>query len=64
MRKEEKKFPISKLKLYQIIIMSCLLVSLMMLNSNYVNEKRAMQKENKDNTNSFNEFVKLRNLDD
>ena len=36
----------------------------MMLNSNYVNEKRAMQKENKDNTNSFNEFVKLRNLDD
>ena len=64
MTKNEKELSTSKLKPYQIIIMSCLLVTLMMLNSHYVNEKRALKQLNIEKSNSLNEFVSLRKLDD
>ena len=64
MTKNEKELSTSKLKPYQIIIMSCLLVTLMMLNSYYVNEKRALKQLNIEKSNSLNEFVSLRKLDD
>ena len=51
------------LKSYHIIIMSCLLGTLFVLNSNYVNEKRAEEKINKEKNSLFNKIMSTRLLE-
>ena len=63
MSKEHDKSKI-ELKPYHIFILSCLLASLMILNSNNVNNKRASLKLAKENEITFTNMVKLRKLED
>ena len=51
------------LKSYHIILMSCLLGTLFVLNSNYVNEKRAEDKINKEKNSLFNKIMNTRLLE-
>ena len=62
MSKPKKDYPSSKLKPWHIFLMSCLLTSLMILNSNYIYEKRAMKTPNEKTNNLLDESVSLRNL--
>ena len=62
MSKPKKDYPSSKLKPWHIFLMSCLLTSLMILNSNYIYEKRAMKTPNEKTNNLLYESVSLRNL--
>jgi len=63
MSKEHDKSKI-ELKPYQIFFLSCLLASLMILNSNNVNNKRASLKLAKENEITFTNMAKLRKLED
>ena len=63
MSKEHDKSKI-ELKPYHIFILSCLLASLMILNSNNVNNKRASLKLAKENEITFTNMAKLRKLED
>ena len=58
-----QKPPTSKLKSYHIFLMSCLLTTFMILNSNRVNEAKTLQKENERANSLFDKIITLRNLD-
>ena len=58
-----QKPPTSKLKSYHIFLMSCLLTTFMILNSNRVNEAKTLQKENERANSLFAKIITLRNLD-
>ena len=62
MTKDEDLF-VSKLKPYHIILISCLLCTVMILNSNYVNEQRAKERLNKEMSETYNEMMSLRRLE-
>ena len=53
-----------KIKYYHIILLSCLLSPLIVLNSYYVNNQRAQQKINKEKSKIFTPKEFLRNLDE
>ena len=53
----------SKLKSYHIFLISCLLTTFMILNSNRVNEAKTLQKENERANSLFAKIITLRNLD-
>ena len=59
----DKKPPTSKLKSYHIFLMSCLLTTFMILNSNSVNEAKTLQKENERVNSLFSKIITLRKLD-
>ena len=54
---------VSKLKPYHIILFSCLLCSVLILNSNHVNEQRAQIKLSKEKTQAYEEIMALRRLE-
>ena len=58
MRKEPKE----KIKPYHIILLSCLLASLMILNSNYVNNQKQAFKSKKQSEQYFSEMMNIRRL--
>ena len=62
MTKDEDLF-VSKLKPYHIILISCLLCTVMIFNSNYVNEQRAKERLNKEMSETYNEMMSLRRLE-
>ena len=51
-----------KFKSYHIILLSCLLASLMILNSNYVNNQRQEIKSKQQSEEFFTEMLNLRKL--
>ena len=57
--KNKSKF---NLKAYHLILLSCLLGTIFVLNSNYVNEKRTEDKLNKEKNTLFNEIMSKRAL--
>ena len=59
--KTQSKF---NLKSYHIILLSCLLGTIFVLNSNYVNEKRTEDKINKEKNSLFNKIMSTRLLED
>ena len=63
MSKDQTKFK-RELKPYHIFIISCLLASLMILNSNNVNNQRALLKLAEENGKTFSDIAKLRKLED
>ena len=63
MSKDQTKFK-RELKPYHIFIISCLLASLMILNSNNVNNQRASLKLAEENGKTFSDMAKLRKLED
>ena len=58
----EKKESILKLKSYHIIILGCLLSSLLIINSNYVNDQRAKAKLYKEKSQLFDQIMMKRYL--
>ena len=54
---------VSKLKPYHIILFSCLLCSVLIINSNHVNEQRAQIKLSKEKTQAYEEMMALRRLE-
>ena len=58
----EKKESILKLKSYHIIILGCLLSSLLIINSNYVNDQRAKEKLYKEKSQLFDQIIMKRYL--
>ena len=54
---------VSKLKPYHIILFSCLLCSVLIINSNNINEKRAQIKLSKEKTQAYEEIMALRRLE-
>ena len=62
MTKKKESFS-DKIKSYHIILLSCLLCSLLILNSNYVNEQRAKEKLNQEKSELFDRILSLRKLD-
>ena len=62
MSKQSKEF-IPNLKAYHIILLGCFLTSLLILNSNYVNQQRAINKLNIEKSKLFNKIIATRNLD-
>lgn len=62
MTRDEDLF-VSKLKPYHIILISCLLCTIMILNSNYVNEQRAKERLNKEMSETYIEMMSLRRLE-
>ena len=61
MTKEEDLFT-SMLKPFHMFLISCLLCSLMILNSNYVNEKRSKERLKEEIIEAYNEIMPLRRL--
>ena len=51
-----------KLKPYHILFLSCLFCSILILNSNYVNNKRALEKRNKEQEQLFDRLIQKRQL--
>ena len=62
MTNENKQFT-SKIKSYHIFILGCLLSSLLILNSNYVNNQRATEKLNKEKSKLFDKIISGRKLE-
>ena len=60
--KTEQNESQSRLKAYHIFYLSCLLCSVFILNSNYVNEKRSALKEQKEQNSFFNGILDKRIL--
>ena len=58
----EKKESILKLKPYHIIILGCLLSSVLIINSNYVNDQRAKEKLYKEKSQLFDQIIMKRYL--
>ena len=52
----------SRLKPYQIILLSCLLATFMIINSNYVNYNRDLEKLNKEKGELFDNIINIRKL--
>ena len=63
MIKQQKEF-IPKIKFYHILILICILSSLLILNSNYVNEKRAQDILNKEKSILFDKIISKRKLEE
>ena len=62
MSKEQKQFK-EKLKPFQFILLSCFLVSVMLLNSNYVNNQREAIKSEKRSEELFSKLIQKRKLE-
>ena len=62
MPKEKKEFT-SKIKFYHMLILGCVLTTLLILNSNSVNEKRAKDKLNKEKSILFDKIISERLLE-
>ena len=62
MTKEKEKFN-PRLKSYHIFLLSCLLCSVLILNSNYVNEQRSKKKLNNQSNKIFDDVITLRKLE-
>ena len=62
MTNENKQFT-SKIKSYHIFILGCLLSSLLILNSNYVNNQKATEKLNREKSKLFDKIISGRKLD-
>ena len=62
MTKEKEKFN-PRLKSYHIFLLSCLLCSVLILNSNYVNEQRSKKKLNNQSNEIFDDVITLRKLE-
>ena len=60
---KEKETISPRLKSYHIFLLSCLLCSVLIINSNYVNEQRAKKKLNTQNNKLFNDAISLRKLE-
>ena len=60
---EQKKYSL-KLKPYHIILIACLFVLFLLLNSNYINNKRNQEKLNLEKSYLFDEIIKGRNLEE
>ena len=58
----EQSEKLSKLKPYQIILISCLLGSILVINSNYVNKNRDVVRLNKQKEELFDSIIQRRNL--
>ena len=63
MLKEKKEFS-SKIKFYHMLILGCELSTLLILNSNSVNEKRAKDKLNKEKSILFDKIISERLLEE
>ena len=63
MSKEKKEFT-SKIKFYHMLILGCVLTTLLILNSNSVNEKRAKDKLNKEKSILFDKIISERLLEE
>lgn len=59
---DEQSENVSKLKPYQIILISCLLGSILVVNSNYVNKNRDLARLNKQKEELFDSIIQRRNL--
>ena len=59
-KKQEEKT--SRLKPYQMILLSCLLATFMIVNSNYVNYNRDLEKLNKEKGELFDNIINIRKL--
>ena len=60
---KEKETINPRLKSYQIFLLSCLLCSVLILNSNYVNEQRSKKKLNIQGNKIFDDVISLRKLE-
>ena len=60
---KEKEIINPRLKTYHIFLLSCLLCSVLIINSNYVNEQRSKKKLNTQNNKLFNDVISLRKLE-
>ena len=63
MTNENKQFT-SKIKSYHIFILGCLFSSLLIFNSNYVNNQRAQEKLNQEKSQLFNQIISKRFLEE
>ena len=63
MSKEKKEFT-SKIKFYHMLLLGCVLTTLLILNSNSVNEKRAKDKLNKEKSILFDKIISERLLEE
>ena len=52
----------TKLKPYQVLLLSCVFCTILILNSNYVNNKRALAKREKEQEQLFNRLITRRQL--
>ena len=59
---DEQSENVSKLKPYQIILISCLLGSILVVNSNYVNKNRDLARLNKQKEELFDSIIQRRKL--
>ena len=62
--KREKEFLSEKLKPFHIIILSCLLCSVLIINSNYVNQQRELKKLNAEKDQLFTRIISSRKLNE
>lgn len=60
---KEKEIINPRLKTYHIFLLSCLLCSVLIINSNYVNEQRSKKKLTTQNNKLFNDVISLRKLE-
>ena len=59
---EKKNKTISKLKSYHIIVLGCILGTILLFNSNKVNEHKATMKLNQEKSDLFNTIISIRRL--
>ena len=60
---KQQELATTNIKPYYMILLSCLLCTLLMLNSNYVNEQRAKEKLNQERKEFFGKIMSLRKLE-
>ena len=63
MENQNKHF-YQKLKSYYLLILGCILFSLVIINSNYVNNQRAQEKLNQEKSQLFNQIISKRFLEE
>ena len=59
----EKELALTRINPYYMILLSCLLCTILMLNSNYVNEQRAKERLNQERKDFFDQVMSLRKLE-
>ena len=59
----EKELALTRINPYYMILLSCLLCTILMLNSNYVNEQRAKERLNQERKDFFDQMMSLRKLE-
>ena len=62
--KNQNKHFYQKLKSYHLLILGCILFSLLIINSNYVNNQRAQEKLNQEKSQLFNQIISKRFLEE